>query len=388
MRKRAARSSEATAWPAGHAASPAGHTASPKVSPSGPEAPASLSQRQTHDSDRAPEPLKTALRAYTEAPETTARCGGSKRRSELSFLEPRTVLVFDTETTTDQAQRLMFGVYRYHRWIKGRLVCVEEMIFHADELPESNRDGYETLRRYVRAHRRDTAADKSIEDSTPILYLITESEFREWLRIVATKDDGSGAGGSLVVGFNLPFDLTRVALDSTPSRSKKYASGFSLRLWPGYVNKKGQERESKYRPRLGIKHLGSTKALKGFIAPFAGHFLDLRTLCFALTNTGYSLASACEAFGVTGAEELYDSKRKVEHGKITPEYISYCREDVRASAALYERAIAEYRRHPISLQATQAYSPASIGKAYLDAMGIKAVPSASPASRATCSARR
>ena len=162
-----------------------------------------------------------------------------------------------------------------------------------------------------------------------------------------------------------------MALDWTFSRSKKYASGFSLRLWPKYINKRGQERESKYRPRLGIKHLGATKALKGFIAPFAGHFLDLRTLCFALTNTGYSLASACEAFGVTGADELYDSKRKVEHGKITPEYISYCREDVRASSELYERAIAEYRRHPISLQATQAYSPASIGKSYLDAMGIK-----------------
>ena len=31
---------------------------------------------------------------------------------------------------------------------------------------------------------------------------------------------------------------------------------------------------------------------------FRGHFLDMRTLAFALTNESHSLASACKAFGV------------------------------------------------------------------------------------------
>ncbi|MGZ4804660.1 MAG: hypothetical protein ACXV9P_18820, partial [Acidimicrobiia bacterium] len=38
---------------------------------------------------------------------------------------------------------------------------------------------------------------------------------------------------------------------------------------------------------------------------------------------------------------------------------------------LYEAISGEYRRHPIDLQMTKAFSPASIGKAYLDAMGIR-----------------
>jgi hypothetical protein len=37
-----------------------------------------------------------------------------------------------------------------------------------------------------------------------------------------------------------------------------------------------------------------------------GHFLDLRTLAFALTDKSYTLASACEAFGI-------------EHGKLAVE---------------------------------------------------------------------
>ena len=42
-----------------------------------------------------------------------------------------------------------------------------------------------------------------------------------------------------------------------------------------------------------------------------------------------------------------------------------------ATARLYEAISAEYRRHPIKLQITKAFSPASIGKAYLEAMGIR-----------------
>lgn len=60
-----------------------------------------------------------------------------------------------------------------------------------------------------------------------------------------------------------------------------------------------------------------------------------------------------------------------EHGVITPEYIDYCRHDVRATWELWQKLRAEYERHPIALQATKAYSPASIGKAYLRAMNVR-----------------
>jgi hypothetical protein len=52
------------------------------------------------------------------------------------------------------------------------------------------------------------------------------------------------------------------------------------------------------------------------------------------------------------------------------EYIDYNRRDVLATAELAVKLLEEYAKHPITLQPTKAYSPASIGKACLRAMGI------------------
>src|SRR5262249_53239273 len=49
------------------------------------------------------------------------------------------------------------------------------------------------------------------------------------------------------------------------------------------------------------------------------------------------------------------------------------RRDVLATFELALRLLEEYDKHPITLQPTRAYSPASIGKAYLRAMGIEPV---------------
>jgi len=57
-------------------------------------------------------------------------------------------------------------------------------------------------------------------------------------------------------------------------------------------------------------------------------FLDLRTLTFALRNEAYSLLTACEAFDVSGKLDYSPT------GKVSPEEISYCREDVAATARL------------------------------------------------------
>ncbi|MCD0450008.1 hypothetical protein LO762_12510 [Actinocorallia sp. API 0066] len=79
-----------------------------------------------------------------------------------------------------------------------------------------------------------------------------------------------------------------------------------------------------------------------------------------------SLADACQAFGV------HEGKGDPGggHGVITPAYVDYCRRDVLATAGLMAATLAEFERHPVNLTAPYAYSPASIAKAYLDAMGI------------------
>lgn len=85
-----------------------------------------------------------------------------------------------------------------------------------------------------------------------------------------------------------------------------------------------------------------------------------------MSDKSHTLESASEAFGVDFV------KRNVEHGvALTAEYIEYCREDVDATARLFEASMTEYLRHPITpLRATNAFSAASLGKAHLEALGI------------------
>ena len=268
--------------------------------------------------------------------------------------------MFDTETRTDTAQRLTFGSYRFFSE-DGEL----EKLFRIADLPKEDR---EVLQRYA---NKQGVGLQALRDFLDDLYR------------AAYK------GRCLLVGFNLPFDLSRIAYDYAPARGR-FAGGFSLGLW-WWRDKSGREHRHRYRPRVGIKQIDSKRALKGFTArnepdhvdlipedsetgelekgyKFRGHFLDLRTLAFALTDRGYSLADACEAFEVE-----HRKQRMRRHGAVTKEYIDYNRRDVLATSELAVKLLDEYGKHPITLQATKAYSPASIGKAYLRAMGIRPV---------------
>ena len=239
--------------------------------------------------------------------------------------------------------------------------------------PDLSDDQMQVLRKYVKEHRADT-------DNRSPLKLVTCKDFLKKFFASAYKTR------SLVVGFNLPFDLSRLGFDVTTARGE-FAGGFSLGLWT-YTDKTGRERPDPNRPRITIKHTDSKrarisltarkspdqddlipegskdgKAQKGY--RFRGNFLDLRTLAFALTDRGHSLKSACETFGVVRGK--LDA---AEHGNITEAYLDYNRRDVEATASLAVKLLEEFDRHPIPLHVTRASSPASLGKAYLKSMGI------------------
>jgi hypothetical protein len=284
------------------------------------------------------------------------------------------MLVFDCESRTDKTQALTFGSYRF--LVAGR--CLEEGLFYADDLATHER---EVLERYVHEHRADTdprgIPERGIP-SNPELRLLPIAEFRTLLYRVAYK------GRGLLIAFNFPFDVSRCALGYVESRDR-FLGGFTFQFFQ-YRDKNGQLRVNPYRPGIAVKHMDSKRALKGFTSAidpdkldqipegnlkpkkgyvFRGHMLDAKTLAFALTDRNLSLEAACDLFGVE------HGKQKVEqHGIITPEYIDYNRRDVLATTELTEKLLAEYALHPIELQVTKAYSPASIGKAYLQAMGV------------------
>jgi len=319
--------------------------------------------------------LPIAVRAYAvPRPTETANSSWahgkrSRRKQHNQLVGAGLVLVFDCETTIDRSQRLLFSSWRVFN--KGQ--CIDEGLFHADDL--SARD-LAILKEYVRTHPAATQS-ATVEP----IRLLSRREFLDrvfWK--VAYKSRG------LIVGFNLPFDLTRIATGWGAARGDLYGGGFSLRLWE--YERDGHWRENRYRPRIAVKSIDSKRALIGFTRRlgvdtgdqipdgsrtgqpdpayvFPGHFLDLRTLVFALTNASHSLESACKAFGIVGGKG-----HPKQHGIVTPEYIDYNRQDVALTWGLYQKLAEEYARHPIDLPITQAYSPASIGKAYLSALGI------------------
>jgi hypothetical protein len=288
-------------------------------------------------------------------------------RLRKGWQQPEGMLVIHTEGTDDAVQKLLLGSARLI--IAGK--CVEEYLFHGALAKTVRRN----LEKYVEHHAAETTA------GDPKLQLLTRREFVKVFYDLAYK------ARCLVVGSNLPFQLPRLAFYSASARGF-FARGFSLGLWT-YRDKKGRERLNSFRPRLCIKYIDNKRAFIGFTARnspekadlipawsttgepkagyiFPGHFLDLRTLAFALTDEVYSLEGACEAFGVEYAKEsvLFQSV-------ITKDYIHAIRRTVAASSELAVKLLDELAKHPIDLPPIQAFSPASIGKAYLRAMGIE-----------------
>lgn len=313
-------------------------------------------------SHREPTPLVIAVRVYPDLKDEDRTFDRPKR----AWNRPEAMLVFDAESRTDRTQRLTFGSYR--SIIAGELA--RESLFYGDDLPIKDR-------RILEHHVAKPSAVVPAEDTHDVS-LLTRDQFANKLFKNAYK------GRCLLIAFNFPFDISRVACNFANARGR-FAGGFSLDLW-SYAD--GRNR---FRPSICIKHIDSKRALKGFtrrkepdeedLIPegsltgqqeedyaFRGHFLDLRTLAFALTDKSYTLEKACEDFGVE-----HGKQRVVRHGIVTNKYINYNRHDVLATSELSVKLLEEYDKHDIELQETKAYSPASIGKAYLRRMGIKPI---------------
>ena len=325
----------------------------------------SPSPNPTHE----PLALPVAIRVY---PLTAKDADRKQNRRRKLWRVPNEIIVFDTETRVDPKQSLTFGGYRCILY--GR--CVEEGLIYGDGLTPGE---LSTLRNYVKRYR-----PIAVDHNPTNLQLRT---VREFLEEFFFKDFYKGR--ALLVAFNHPFDLSRLAHDYTSAR-RRYAGGFSLGVWT-YTDKNGSVRRHPYRPRIAVKHIDSKRALIGLtgrqeadaedLIPegsptgrpeedyiFRGHFLDLRTLSFALTDRGHSLESACAAFNVE-----HPKKPASVHGKVTKEYVDYNRRDVLATAELAFKTLQEYGKHNISTQVTKVFSPASIGKGYLREMGIRPI---------------
>lgn len=311
----------------------------------------------------------TATRVFTtrkrREPKPRRRSRSVKRRY------PYEALVFDTETTTDGSQRLLFGVWRFYRddpdGIAG-VTCIEEGIFYPDDLPDIDPAGYQELVRYAASAETDAAPGFSDNEFGRRVLLWPLSR---WLEKRLHAYGYEHRNRCDIVGFNLFFDLTRIATHFGKAQGQ-YLGGFSLGIWGMYRGRRWQD--LRYHPRLLAKPLDPRRTLFAWGGLAAkdqdrkaadGRFVDLRTLAFALTDRSHALESACAAFG-----DPFE-KPDVTYGAITPELIAYGREDVDHTALLYRNCLQELAAHPqVDLTPHRLYSPATVGTRYLEAMGV------------------
>jgi hypothetical protein len=290
------------------------------------------------------------VRAFAVSAEEKKKKSGSKNNEGLKW--PYYALVFDTETRITPDQSLTFGVYRRCELIKNRYVVIEEGILYADDLPAKE---HAELESYVRSAITDVSA------FPPVFPLYSRTEFMKRVFWPAIKRDGA-----LVCGLNLPFDLSRLALAWGPGEQNE---------WSLTMSRYPDGSENRNRPNVLIQPIDGKKAFISIARPWKkeewanegkARFLDLRTLAWALFNRSFSLRMLCE--------QLKTEHRKIDHepsGEVTIEELEYARQDGRCTVDALNGLKEEFDQHPIRLKPDHAYSPASIAKSYLEAMGIK-----------------
>jgi len=147
-------------------------------------------------------------------------------------------LVFDCETTTDLREDLTFLWWRFCELKGDAYVCQREGVVHADTLDAAYVNIIETFARGRRADVEDGCpSDILVESRTTFV----DGNFWDALRM-----------GAVIVTFNAPFDLSRLALEFPRAQSKN--TGWAMVLW------KYQDKPDKLKPKLRIKPKDSRAA--------------------------------------------------------------------------------------------------------------------------------
>jgi hypothetical protein len=305
-------------------------------------------------------PQKIYLRAYTTLIEKKQDKGKHLVDDEPKW--PEHALVFDCETRITADLTLTFGFWRFCELRNGKYVCVEEGIFHDDDLSAKE---FDLLRKYARNTKPDTT-----DDGCDRLRLYSRMKFVQETLGLAIQ------AKTLIVCFNAGFDLSRHAVDWETAENGGWSLVFSK--WPN--SKTGELKPNKFFPRIVIKALNSKASIiHSTRAPMsergkkkkhvklwpAGRFLDVRTLWWALRNQSFSLKKACE--------ELETEHQKIDHtltGKVTPEEIEYARNDVPCTVDVLNAAKQEFDLHPITPGPDQMFSPASVAKGYMEKLNV------------------
>jgi hypothetical protein len=254
-------------------------------------------------------------------------------------------LVFDTETTVDPTQALRFGAFAFGILRKdGMLTILERGLFLADNPVSGDENGMSVIARYA------------LENG--MLAMSTQQFCERFLWKYCNKADVT------LVGANLPFDISRIAVRAVESR--KLDDAFSFRVF-----RDASGREYGPRPSITVKKLGPKKQIIQWGTSqerkFShGAFIDVLQ-AVAAHNGGqhFSLGKAAELYGTEHRKSDADYT-----GPITPEYLSYCVNDIMVTAEIFQAVSRQHAERKSGTPLKSVFSTASLSKALMDDLGV------------------
>jgi hypothetical protein len=284
--------------------------------------------------------LRTPIltRAYNERLQSSKKAvAGHKLTPQGTSTSPfdENVLCFDTETTADVEQRLLFGAYRLFR----SRTLIEDGVFFADDLTRVDK---KRIRSWATARGVECCSQRSF--------------YWDHVRHI-------GKDGGLLVALNAPFDLASFMPITGEAKKRKqkgrFLGGYQLNIeWKG-----GDGTDKRLKHPLAVKRLNAHASIFD-IGP-SGRVLDVRTLYWALTNQGGSLETIANALKTEHRKTTVDA-----FGMISDDSLDYAHNDTVVTAECLWKLAEEYERHPIPLHPADALSPAAIAKSYYKAAGI------------------
>jgi len=249
----------------------------------------------------------------------------------------RLTFVFDTETTTDVRQELRFGIAQLYS--NGRLT--QTWIFTGAVTSKE----WGSILHWAAEHKASVST-------------LQEFVTHEFLPLAVD-------GRAVVVGFNLPFDLARIAAGWEPKRKVAGKRAWTLSLIPRSNPKWA------FVPRIRVERVHSAMSFisftgtKGKYRKYRGAIVDCRTFVRVLTGEGHSLKTAGEAFGCVRKKTEQDYR-----GPVNRRFLDYGLNDVELTAELYFRCRDRHAQFGLGKHPSQLYSSATLAKDLWAARGI------------------
>jgi hypothetical protein len=343
---------------------------------------AALAQRKANRHKRQRRSTQAAVIIAEESDEPERDADGQDNDADdaelqaiIAILGPRPwlTLILDTETRADATQQLRVGYYE----LRG---------IGVQRARQRYRDGTLTRRDLDRTIRAGfVAADSPLfpEDMDAINQYAATHPLR-WggtpLPVHSTQDFVQHvlylwvyARGARLVAHNLFFDVTRFATSWKPG-AKEFRGGITLKLCECPYDPCWQHPPlrhqvlGRFKQRFRFLHIaGQTAEGTPFTRRHNGHFVDTATVGLALAGRqSAQLRELGRAFGVPG-EKLGEPDFRAP---IDEHFLDYLVQDVRYTAGLYAAERDAYAAHGLSRSLDSIYSEASLGKAYLHAVGV------------------